>query len=150
MTDPSAGVTTGRPPTGFVVDTSVFQAFLRRRNPELSAYIDRVRRDVAMCITPVLEGEYKFAARSPAEWATLDDLCSALVDIPTTREIGAEAVSIIDDLGTEAHMFGAVQITDALIASAALLHDLEIVHNDRDYEHIATVRPDLRQTRIRL
>lgn len=138
----------GSDANGFLLDTSVFQAYQRSRNDDLVEYVDTT--GLVACITPVLEGEYKFAARSPRELAIYEGVCRALVNYPMTEKIGDRAVAIIDDLGVQAHIFGAVQITDALVAAVALEHELEILHNDRDFEHIARVRPALRHRRFRL
>ncbi len=135
---------------GFLLDTSVFLAFQRNLSDELSSYVNARRQSAPMSVTPVLEGEYLFTARGAKEWLLIEGMCAALQRLPLSASDGEEALAILGELGTEAHMFGAVQITDALVAATALAHDLEIIHNDRDYEHIARVRPALRQRRFRL
>jgi predicted nucleic acid-binding protein len=119
-----------------LVDTSVWIETFRRRRPlDLVAHVGL--DEVVTClpvIQEVLQGfdrEDHFRVAQEAMWAL------PCVESPLESSVIDEAV----DLHRRARRAGLTVRSgvDALIAVCALRHDLEILHVDRDFTHLARV-----------
>ncbi|MFI5402935.1 MAG: PIN domain-containing protein [Planctomycetota bacterium] len=128
-----------------LVDTSVWIAFLRRRDPlDLEKLVPM--DEVATCL-PVLQ-EVLQGTRD--EWH-YRRAAVALRALPVVESPLGEAVFLhAVELYRTARRAGITlrSGTDCLIAACAIRHDLEVLHDDRDYPAIARVS-SLRERRIR-
>ena len=128
-----------------LVDTSTWIAFFRRREPiDLDAF---VRMDEVVTCLPVLqevlqgmreEGNFRRAAVSLR--------ALPVVESPLSEAVFLDAV----DLYRTARRAGWTVRSgvDCLIAACAIRHDLEILHDDRDFPALAKVS-SLRERSIR-
>lgn len=125
---------------GVLIDNSVWQ---RLRKPQVLEVAERLWASGQTLLCPPIAAEIGFSARHPADHrALVRDLaefpdCSAHPSSAQVLELQQE----IFDGG----LFRAVGATDVVIAAYALVNDATVVHYDRDFELIATVRPDFRQ-----
>ena len=119
-----------------LVDTSIWVAVLRRRAPiDIDTLVDF--GDVATC--PPIVQEVLQGIGDPNAWRLARDSMLALpvVESPMTIEVWLEA----SQLYRAARSAGVTVRSgvDCLIAACALRHDLEILHQDRDFANLARV-----------
>lgn len=119
-----------------LLDTSIWVAVLRRRDPiDIDTLVDF--GDVATC--PPIVQELLQGIRDPNAWRLARDSMLALpvVESPMTIEVWLEA----SQLYRAARSAGVTVRSgvDCLIAACALRHDLEILHQDRDFANLARV-----------
>jgi predicted nucleic acid-binding protein len=119
-----------------LVDTSVWIAFFRRRDPiDLEALVPL--DEVATCL-PVLQevlqgiGDERSFRRAATSLRAMP-----IVESPLRESVFLEAV----DLYRRARRAGWTVRSgvDCVIAACALRHDLEVLHDDRDYPALAKV-----------
>jgi len=127
-----------------LVDTSVWIAVFRRRRPlDLEAFVSL--DEVVTClpvVQEVLQGfddEQAFRLASTSMWAL------PMVESPLGEDVFREAAG----LHRTARRTGLTvrSSVDCLIAACALRHDLEVLHDDRDFPALANVS-GLRQRRV--
>jgi predicted nucleic acid-binding protein len=102
-----------------------------------------------LVICPVGILEQLHSARSASDYDALESLLLAsfeVIDAP--HDVMHRAIALQRDLAHHHGMWHRIPIPDLLIAETALHHNLGVVHVDRDYDHIAEVRP-LRVRRLR-
>jgi predicted nucleic acid-binding protein len=123
----------------FLVDTSALVHLLRDRTGTLAAKYDRVVAGRPAVLCRITEFELLNGARDEKEWSRLDRLLSkeTIVDIAPTA--WAAAGQIVFDLKRRGTTL--TSVLDCVIAQTALDHELELIHDDRDFEAIAKVRP---------
>ncbi|MEO6951566.1 MAG: PIN domain-containing protein [Polyangia bacterium] len=130
-----------------LVDTSVLIAYLGGKPVRTAAALQKLLdEDAAFFLTPVVIQEVLQGARDEKQWKLLHRYL--------------EGQPIVDAADSVAHAIAAARIyvdcrrkgltirssVDCWIAQLALEHDLTLLHDDRDFETIARVRP-LRQLR---
>ena len=93
-------------------------------------------RDLAVCAP--LELELLYSARGPADYSVLRSELDALVRLPTTHEVEAEALSTQRLLAAKSQHRGPKPI-DLLVAATARVHDAVLLHYDRHFDLIARV-----------
>ena len=119
-----------------LVDTSVWIAVFRQGS---SVALDRIVDfdDVVTCLPVVQEVLQGF--QDPRAFNVARDAMYALpiVDSPLSRAVFEQAI----DLYRAARRAGFTVRSgvDCLIAACAIRHDLEVVHDDRDYDVLARV-----------
>ena len=120
-----------------VVDTSVWiDLFAERGSPQvkvLESIIER-REDICVCgviITEVLQG-----IRDEKEYAETESVLLNLIFLPMTRETFLLAASIYRDL--RARGITKRNSVDCMIAAVCIENDVRLLHNDRDFDVIAT------------
>ena len=121
-----------------LVDTSAWIAHFRARDPvgiERSVPLD----DVVTCLPVVQEVLQGF--RDEAAYRRAADAMFALpmVESPLGEDVFRQAVGLY----RAARRAGLTvrSSVDCLVAACALRHDLEVLHDDRDYGHLARVSP---------
>lgn len=128
-----------------LVDTSAWITVFRRRKPvDLTAFVPL--EEVATCLPVVQEVLQGFDDEAAFRHASNAMRALPVVESPLTEEVFLEAV----DLYRTARRAGLTvrSSVDCLIATCALRHDLEILHDDRDFSSLARVSR-LRERRIR-
>ena len=85
-------------------------------------------------ITEVLQG-----ARDEAEWAALSDQIALRPRLELSPTVWTDAARIFFDLQRRALTVRST--VDCLIAQTSIDHGCLLLHNDRDFERIATLRP---------
>lgn len=125
-----------------LVDTSVLVDFLRGRPTEGAESLHRLEQDgVPFAIPAICCQELLAGARDEDEWRLLLDYLETQ-DVVTPADpwhTHVEAARIMFDCrarGTTVR--GAI---DCLIGQLALENDAPLLHSDRDFDIIATVRP---------
>ncbi|HEU4382828.1 MAG TPA: PIN domain-containing protein [Anaeromyxobacteraceae bacterium] len=124
-----------------LVDTSVWIQVFRRRDPlDLDRVVDL--EEVVTCPPVMQEVLQGFRDERAFRLARDSMLAFPMVDSPLPLERHLEAV----DLYRLCRGRGLTvrSSVDCLIAASAVRHDLEVLHRDRDYAHIARAAP-LRQ-----
>ena len=128
-----------------LVDTSAWIAFFRRRDPiDLETFVPM--DEVATCL-PVLQE----VLQGMKEEATFRRAAVSLRALPTVGSPLTEAVFLeaVDLYRTARRAGWTVRSgVDCLIAACAIRHDLEVLHDDRDFPALAKVS-SLRERSIR-
>jgi predicted nucleic acid-binding protein len=127
-----------------LVDTSAWIRTFRRRDPlDLEAHADI--GDVVTCLPVVQEVLQGFRDERAYKVAREALLALPRVDDPLALGRVEEAV----ELYRRARRAGLTvrSSVDCIVAASALHHDLEVLHDDRDYGAIAKVSP-LRERRV--
>lgn len=128
-----------------LVDTSVWIDLFRdttgRRRKTLLATL--AGEDIAL--TRFHQLELLQGARDKSEWALLSDYLGEQFYLELSSESWVEAARTYFDLRRLGKTVRSP--IDCCIAQVAIDHDVVILHRDRDFETIATIRP-LRQMRL--
>ncbi len=129
----------------FLVDTSVWIGYLRRAaNPAVAWFEDILDRGYPFGITSVIYQEILQGADSEASFDRLADYLSTQVFYhPLDPEASYQAAARLYVRCRRAGITVRSSV-DCLIAQVAMEHDLLLLHDDRDFDRIAGVEPELR------
>jgi predicted nucleic acid-binding protein len=122
-----------------LIDTSVLIEAIRDRKGTVAKALLDFAGEQEIVISRFTELEFLMGARSEADWRRLVRYIADRTVLEPTRSTWSDAARIYFDLrraGTTVR-----SSIDCCIAQIALERSLTIVHNDRDFEAIATVRP---------
>jgi len=129
----------------YLVDTSVWVDYLRgRATPEVRALKDLLAGEEIVGTAPIILQEILQGADSPARFETwrkhFADLFCFVPRDPVDSHVAAAR------LYQECRKAGKTprSSNDCLIAQTAIEHGLALVHNDRDFNAIASVVEELR------
>lgn len=129
----------------FLVDTSVWIDYLRRSYNEQARWLnDILDRDFPVGITQDIYREILQGAKTEASFERLEEFFGSQtfyfpVDPLQSHMDAARLYFRCRRAGLTVR-----SSADCLIAQIALEHDLLLLHNDRDFEAIASVEPKLR------
>ncbi len=126
-----------------LVDTSVWIEVFRRDGLDLESILSL--DDVVTCLPVVQEVLQGFREQRPYRTARDAMLALPTVESPITCAVFLEAVELHRNARRQGYTVRSS--VDCLIAACALRHDLEIIHRDRDFTHLARVS-HLHQTMI--
>lgn len=131
----------------FLIDTSALIHVLRDRTGLVGARYDGIIATQPVRLSRVTAFELLKGARDESEWGRLAQLLAGQNIVEVMAEHWTAAALVVFEL----RRAGATlkNPIDALIAQAALAHDLAVLHDDQDFELIANVRP-LKLYRFRL
>ncbi|MGH3683393.1 MAG: PIN domain nuclease [Natronosporangium sp.] len=119
------------------MDTSALVRLLR--DPRVRAGWEQQITAGLLAVCPIVELEVLYAARSKADREELLDLLgTAFVWVPVPDRAftrAAEVQSALTARGTHR----SAGVVDLLVAAAAELHGLTLLHYDHDFDQIATV-----------
>lgn len=123
----------------YLVDTSALVHLLRDKSGLLAGKYDRIVGGAPVALSRMTEFELLNGARDERELDSLRRLLAGqtLLDLPS--EAWARAAQIAFDLRRRGLTL--TNVFDCLIAETALTHDLGLIHDDKDFEAIAKVRP---------
>ena len=124
-------------PARFLIDTSALARLMRFDGTEQGW--DRVADSGLIALCPVVELEYLFSARSWADRQQDElDLEALFGWVPTDDRMFRRAIELQQAL-TRKGQHRSAGPTDLLIAATAELHDLTLVHRDRDFDCVAAI-----------
>lgn len=124
-----------------LVDNSVWQ---RVRQPAVRTELDRLRtrhgaQSVLVC--PPIAAEVGFSARNGPDHDAVAAALAAFDDC-AVHPTSADVLDVQNAL-FHGGLVRAVGALDTVIAAYALANDATVLHYDRDFEHVARVRPAL-------
>jgi hypothetical protein len=121
-----------------LVDTSVWiQTFRRPARIRLEQEVDF--DDVVTCLPVIQEVLQGFRDESAFQRARTAMLALPIVESPLTEDVFLHAADLYR-AGRRAGLTIRSGV-DCLIAACAIRHDLEVLHDDRDYDAIAKISP---------
>jgi predicted nucleic acid-binding protein len=123
----------------FLVDTSALIHLLRDKTGRVAERYDKLVDGAPVALSRMTEFELLNGARDEKELSRLRKLLAGetLIDIPATA--WNESAQMVFDLRRRGVTL--MNVFDCLIAYTAIQHDLELIHDDTDFERIAEVRP---------
>lgn len=131
----------------YLLDTSAWIEYLRKTGSDTNVFVrELLNSGAAITITEPVTAELLAGAKGPAELRMLEQLTTGLPALPVDNRI---------DYHELARVFRSCQASgrtirklfDCLIAAVALRTGAVLVHNDRDFDRIAEVYPQLRTQR---
>lgn len=128
-----------------LVDTSVWIDWLRRGKRPATQRLDRLIDEEYLVLTPVIVQELLMGARGTAQLGELRIYFDAIPVLMPTRQTFAEAGALY----ARCRWAGITPRSphDCLIAQTAIEHGVALLHDDRDFELMAQVAPELRLIR---
>ena len=128
-----------------LIDTSVWIASFRDRRGSVADLIREARGTRQAVFTRHIQLELLQGCIDETDWVRLNKYLSEQVYLEMRQDGWIDAARIFFDL----QRLGSTvrSAADCCIAQLALDHDLTLLHIDRDFEKIATVRP-LKQRRL--
>ena len=95
---------------------------------------------IGLC--PLGRLEQLFSATSGPDYdVRLDQIRNVFISVEPPTDVFEQVVALQRDLAHHHGMWHRVAIPDLFIAVSALTHNYGVLHNDKDYERIAKVRP---------
>ena len=130
----------------YLLDASAYWRF--RREPETSAAWQQEITEGAICVCEATRTEILRSARSPAERHHMGELIDAAFNpAPVPKDPWPWIEATQHQLTARGQHRGA-GVVDLLVAATAADRTLIVLHDDRDFEAIARVIPELGQRRI--
>lgn len=122
-----------------LADTSVLIASVRDRTGVRARKLLDFAADREIVIARFTELELLAGARDETDWRRLKDYLARVRQLDPSAETWREAARIYFDLRREGRTVRS--IIDCCIAQIAIEHGAPLIHDDRDFEVIATLRP---------
>jgi predicted nucleic acid-binding protein len=122
-----------------IVDTSVWVDLIRDKTGRVSTALQSaVAGDEIVMIQPV-RFELLQGCKSDAEWSRMELRTSAFKLLEVTPEIWTNAARLSFDCRRAGKTIR--KSLDCLIAQMAITHSCHLLHNDYDFDAIASVKP---------
>ena len=128
-----------------LIETSVLVTILRDGSGASARALLELAGDREIVFTRLTELELLVGARDEKDWAQLRAYLSERKLLEPGSQTWADAARIYFDLRRKGQTIRS--LIDCCIAQVALDHDILLIHNDRDFEAIAELRP-LKQQRV--
>lgn len=112
-------------------------ALARLHHPPVARRLGPLLLEGLVATTPIIDLEVLYSARSPADYEEILAERRALPSYPLTREVTDRAIEVQQRLAQGGRH--RLPLPDLLIAAAAELNDLAVMHYDADYDRIAEV-----------
>lgn len=130
----------------YLVDTSVWVEFVRGRETAATSLLEQLLQNpLAVGINDLIYMEVLQGARGPEAFDTLQAYFSGqrFYDFRDSRQAHESAARIY----CEGRRRGITlrSSLDCLVAQSAIEHELILLHQDRDYLHMAALVPELKQ-----
>ena len=127
-----------------LVDTSVWVALFRSRRTEAASRLRRMLDDERpFAIMPVIMQELMQGAADERDFALLDQYLTGQTMLLPFHPVDSHRRAARIYFDCRRRGFTPRSTIDCLIAQVAVEHGVPLLHNDRDYERIAQVVPDL-------
>ena len=130
-----------------MIDTSAWIAAFRDRTGAVRTEITKARGDMNEVFSRFVAMEILRGSNSEADWARYEDYLAGQTYVDFEKDDWAASARLYVDCRRAGHTVRST--IDCCIAHQAIRHDLLLIHNDKDYEHIARVAP-LRQVRLKI
>jgi len=119
-----------------LVDTSVWIDFFAGRNEPHVVLLEKLIEDEEdLCLCGIILAEVLQGIRSDRDFARTREYLDALIFLPMRQAAFLQAAQMYRTLRRKGVTVR--QPIDCMIAAVALEHDARLLHNDRDFEHIA-------------
>jgi len=119
-----------------LVDTSVWIDFFGDRpEPHVAALGELIENDEDLCVCGVILAEVLQGIRADSDFRKTRDYFSALIFLPMRQATFVRAAEMYRSLRKKGITIR--KPVDCMIASVAVEFDLPLLHNDRDFDHIA-------------
>lgn len=119
-----------------LVDTTVWiDFFADRSEPHVTALAELIENEDDLCLCGVILTDVLQGIRSDKEYIKTKDYFGDLILLPMEQSTFMRAAEIyrsLRNLGVTIR-----KPVDCMIASVAIEHDIRLLHNDRDFDHIA-------------
>jgi predicted nucleic acid-binding protein len=130
-----------------ILDSTVLVDMLRDKSGECRARLRQFLRGSEYFLTRFTQLELLRGSRNEAEWTELASYINDQYYVETSDQTWSRAARIYFELRKRGQTVRSM--IDCCIAQLAIEHDLTLIHNDRDFEIVAGVRP-LRHVRLDL
>ena len=127
------------------VDTSIWIELLRDKTGGVANQLRGAAGDRTIVLVPPVLLEVLQGCRDDAAWNAVSSRLSAFEIVRTPDSLWRDAARLYFDLRVAGTTIRST--LDCCIAIYAIASDLTLIHNDRDFDAIATVRP-LKNLRI--
>lgn len=117
----------------YLVDTSAWIDFLRKRDERLVPYLES--REAALMEIVLFE---LLSGLPPARQGNLRRFLDLFERLPLNEEASLKAATVA---GTMRQHGKSPQTTDMLVAGVALIHSATLIHRDSDFEEIKAYCP---------
>lgn len=112
-------------------------ALARLHHPPVARRLGHLLVDGLVATTPIIDLEVLYSARSSADYEKILAERRALPSFPLSPDVTDRAIAVQHQLARVGRH--RVPLPDLLIAAAAELNDLAVLHYDVDFDHIAEV-----------
>lgn len=130
-----------------ILDSTVLIDVLRDRTGKLRRKLDETLEGKPYVLTRWTQLELLRGAADDRQWRALEEHLVGEAYIESTEETWRGAARILYELKRKGKSVRSS--VDCCIAQLAIEHDMTVLHNDRDFDVIATVRK-LKHTRLAL
>jgi len=121
-----------------LVDTSVWIDFFAARNtPHVEIMESLIEQIEDLCLCGVILTEVLQGIRDDKQYKKTEAVLSNLIFLPMNRNTFLLASNIHRTLRLQGNTLR--NTLDCMIAAVCIEHDVQLLHNDRDFEHIAKV-----------
>jgi predicted nucleic acid-binding protein len=121
-----------------LADTSAWTT--RHRDPRVEERFNDLVEDGEIAICEIVELELLVSAQSGPDFADRRNALESLPRVPVDADVWRRATDVFQLLAETAPLHHRrVNVPDLLVAAAAELKELAVVHYDRDFEVIAAV-----------
>jgi len=119
-----------------LVDTTVWIDFFGNRpEPHVALLQDLIENDEDLCLCGVILAEVLQGIRSDTAYRKTKEHLGALIFLPMRQSTFIRAAELYRSLRKNGITIR--KPVDCMIASVAIEHDLNLLHNDRDFDRIA-------------
>jgi len=121
-----------------LIDSSVWIAFWRGSDADISRKVRELIKADRACITGIILTELLQGAKTTGEMDYLKGILSDIPRLPLTEEVFVKAAEMsfqLKKLGKTVHT------TDVIIAASALIHRAEMFTLDEHFKHLKLVVP---------
>ncbi|MDX2258055.1 MAG: PIN domain nuclease [Hyphomicrobiaceae bacterium] len=128
-----------------IIDTSLLVPLVRSRSDDYSTKFAAAIADLDIFLTSIAEIELLQGARDEGEWRRIEVVLARQEILRPVPECWRLAARTHFELRRQGRTVRSV--LDCLVAEIAINQEMTLLHLDRDFETIATVRP-LKQRRL--
>jgi predicted nucleic acid-binding protein len=119
-----------------LIDTTVWIDFFAGRNePHVAALQELIEDEEDVCLCGVILAEVLQGIRSDADFSRTKEYLDDVIFLPMRQPTFLRAAEIYRTLRRKGVTIR--HPVDCMIASVALEYDARLLHNDRDFDHIA-------------
>jgi predicted nucleic acid-binding protein len=119
-----------------LVDTTVWIDFFTDRNePHVSMLQNLIENEEDLCLCGVILAEVLQGIRSDTDFTKTKEYLNDLILLPMRYQTFLQAAEIYRSLRKKGVTIR--KPVDCMIASVAIEYDIHLLHNDRDFDHIA-------------